>query len=74
MGYHDHSPTTMEDTMTSATYAQPFTQTPIPCVLASRYTTDRGRAVAAITIPAEHSGMGVAVDLVVADRSVVTHV
>lgn len=54
----------------NATYAQPFTHAAIPCHLERRYTTDRGRKVAAIVIPAEHSPTGADVDLVVADRSV----
>ena len=54
----------------NATYSQPFTQTAIPCHLERRYTTDQGRKVAAIVIPAEHSRTGTDLDLVVADRSV----
>lgn len=66
MGYHDP----MTTTHTTATYRQPFTGTPIPCRLVTRYTTDKGRKVAAIIISAEHSGTGADLDLTVADRSV----
>lgn len=55
-----------------ATYTQPVTQTRIPCTLVSRQTAPSGRPTATIVISAEHSGMGVDVDLTVADRSVVT--
>lgn len=59
---------------TAHIYRQPFTQHPIPCQLLER-VTKRGREVAVIVLPAEHSritkdGQPVAVELAVAGRSV----
>jgi hypothetical protein len=70
VGYHGPMTTTQEPTMTDATYTLPVIGTRVPCRLVSRQTAPSGRPTATIVIPAEHSRMGVDVDLTVADRSV----
>lgn len=64
----------MDTTTTTHIYRQPFTGLAVPCQLLER-VTKRGREVASIVLPAEHSratkdGHPVPIELVVASRSV----